>query len=212
MRRVDGARSKSQLMSDCTTNTVLPQYACRHSRALTALAVILPLTACSTVSDTMDMLGAGMRTVQEPAATSPYALMRISTDGFTRVQPGRACESAANPRGGIAVSASSIYIGARSLKDQVRGVAGVAPPGLASGEIRLAAGEPHVLSYGMTWRKGDWEHHCIATRSFVPVEGAHYQMLTSSDAASQRCGFIVMQLLPTPALVETAAAPKCPAS
>lgn len=160
----------------------------------------------------MDTVGAAMRNVQEPDAGAPHALLRISTDGYTWVQPGRACESAANSRGGIAVSANSIYIGARNLKDQVRGVSGEAPKGLASGEIRVSAGEPHVLAYTVGWQRGDWQYSCHAARSFVPVEGAHYQMVTLSDAATRTCSLAVTQLLPTPAVVETTEAPQCAAS
>jgi len=172
----------------------------------------LGLVACSAISSQMDVMGAAMRNVEEPAATASHALMRISTDGYTWVQPGRTCESAANPRGGIAVSANSVYIGARNLKDQVRGVSGEAPKGLASGEIRVSVGEPQVLAYTVSWRRGDWQYSCHAARSFVPVEGAHYQMVTLSDAATRTCSLAVMQLLPTPVVVETTEAPQCAAS
>lgn len=153
-----------------------------------------------------------MRTVQEPPEAAPHALIRISTDAFTWVQPGSRCESAANPRGGLAVSANSVYVGARSLQGQQRGVAGNAPAGLASGEIRLTAGEPQVVTYTVGWRRGDWQYSCHAARSFVPEAGAHYQMLTVSDEATRRCGIQVMQLQPTPAVVQTAEAPACPKS
>lgn len=150
-----------------------------------------------------------MRTVQEPPETAPHALMRISTDGYTWVQPGSRCESAANPRGGLAVSANSIYIGARSLEGQRRGVTGAAPAGMASGEIRLTAGEAQVVTYSVGWRQGDWQYNCHAARSFVPEVGAHYQMLTVVDPTTRRCGIQVLRLLPTPEPVETAEAPAC---
>ncbi|MFG6443600.1 hypothetical protein [Roseateles sp. LKC17W] len=48
--------------------------ASRSRHTSVALAVVATLTACSTVSDTMDMLSAGMRTVQEPSSSTPTAV------------------------------------------------------------------------------------------------------------------------------------------
>ena len=94
------------------------------------LAVTLLLTARSTVGDAAGTLGAAMRTVEEPAEPVPHALKRISTNRYTWVLPGNSFEAMSNPRGGVAVASNPIYVGARSLRDQVRGVAGTAPEGL----------------------------------------------------------------------------------
>lgn len=178
-------------------------------QALAAVLATLALTSCSTVQDVRDQLNAAMETVQEPDEKTPHALMRISTDAFTVVHPGQACDSIRSPRGGLAVNDGWYYIGARGLKGQLRGVTGDAPKGLGSGELRVAAGEPLVLRYMVNWRSGDYEHACRAARSFVPVEGAHYQVFTPLSADRRSCGVLVMQLAPTPALVATADAPRC---
>ena len=141
--------------------------------------------------------------------TVPHALMRITTNGYTWVQPGKTCESMGNSRGGLAVAGNPIYIGAPSLRGQVRGVSGEAPQGLTSGELRLVAGEPQVLVLMESWRSGDKQYNCRIARSFVPEAGAQYQMLMLKDTATSRCGLLVTQILPTPALVPTAEAPKC---
>lgn len=182
----------------------------RVAAGLALLALTAGLAGCGTISNELDKVGAAMRTVQEPPAGAPHALMRISANGDVFVQPGRACDSAANPRGGLALTASSVYIGAAGIKDQMRGVTGGAPPGLSSGELRVAAGEPHVITYAIAWRDGDWMRGCRVARSFVPVEGAHYQAMSVSDRIAHRCGLLVMQLAPVPGLVETTDAPACP--
>lgn len=172
--------------------------------------IVVPcLVSCGQVQGTMDLLSMGSRAVVEPPEATPHALLRISTDGMTWVQPGSACESMANPRGGVAVSASQLYLGARGVTNQLRGVVGEAPKSVVSGELRLTAGEPAILLYSVNWRVGDFNYNCHLARSFVPVAGAHYQMVTSSDASQRRCGLAVLQLAPAPLLVETAAAPKC---
>ena len=176
------------------------------------LCTVAPvLVSCGQVQGTMDLLSTGSRAVVEPPEAAPHALLRISTNGMTWVQPGSACESMANPRGGVAVSASQLYLGARGVTNQVRGVVGDAPKGVVSGELRLTAGEPATVLYSLNWRVGDYMYNCHLARSFVPVAGAHYQLLTPSDASQRRCGMAVMQLAPVPLLVETAAAPKCKA-
>lgn len=81
-----------------------------------------------------------------------------------------------NARGSVAVAINSIGLGARGLADQVRGVAGIPPKGLTSGELRLSSGEPHVLLYEVSWSDRSWQYACEAARSFVPTEGMHYQM------------------------------------
>lgn len=182
----------------------------RGEPAFFTLAVTLLLTACSTVGDAADKLGAAMRTVEEPAEPVPHALMRISTNGYTWVQPGKTCESMGNSRGGVAVASNPIYIGARSLRDQVRGVAGAAPEGVASGELRVIAGEPLVLVSQEGLRSGSMQYGCRMARSFVPEEGAHYQTRTFIDVPTSRCGMVVVRLLPTPTFVPTVEAPKCP--
>ena len=176
------------------------------------ICIVVPgLVSCGQVQGTMDMLGAAFRTVDEPPESTPHSLLRISTDGMTWVLPGSVCESVTNPRAGIAVSANQIYLGARGVTNQLRGVVGDAPKGVASGELRLTAGEPVTLRYNQSWRVGDYIYHCQVSRSFVPVPGAQYQLLTSSDASQRRCGVVLMQLAPVPLLVETAAAQKCKA-
>lgn len=47
------------------------------------------------------------------------------------------------------------------------------------------------------------------TADFVPVEGAHDQVLKPLRADLQSCGVLVIQLAPMPALVATADAPMC---
>jgi hypothetical protein len=179
--------------------------------AVTASLGLLGLSACSVLTDAKDLLGAAMRTVEEPDEKSPHALLRISTDANTWVQPGRSCYSNANPRGGVAVAASHLYIGARSLRDQRRGIIGAAPEGLASGEIRVAPGEPHVLGYSALWQKGSMQYSCRVARSFVPAEGAHYQMIAELNDQLQGCGIAVLQLSPNTELVKTTEAKACPA-
>ena len=178
---------------------------------LLCCTLIPGLVSCGQIQGTMDLLSTGSRTVVEPPEATPHALLRISTDGMTLVQPGSACESMANPRGGVAVMASQLHLGARGVTNQVRGVVGDAPKGFVSGELRLTAGEPVTVLYSVTWPVGDYTYNCRLVRSFVPLAGAHYQLVTPSDASQRRCSMAVLQLAPAPLLVETAAAPKCKA-
>lgn len=180
--------------------------------AFVALPVVLG--GCSTLShvatDFVDTFSAAAHGVQEPDAKQAHALMRVSTDGFTWVLPGQTCSALANERGGIAVSANPIYVGARGVAHQIRGVTGDAPKDLTSGELRLWADEPYVLRYAVRWGEGSKAYSCNAARSFVPVAGAHYQMLSFADQPSRRCGLMVLQLSPNPGPVETENAPDCP--
>lgn len=172
-------------------------------------AVVPALVSCGHYAEFADKTSAAMRTVSEPPPSVPHALMRISTDGFTSVQPGTACDWAANPRGGVAVVATQLYVGARGVTGQVLGVVGEAPKGVTSGELRVAADEPVTVPYTANWAVGNLQYVCRLTRSFVPVQGAHYQLLTSVDTRQQRCGMVVLQLAPEPMVVQLVDAPKC---
>ena len=184
------------------------------SAATLAICGVVPaLVSCSQISGTADMMGAALRTAAEPPETTPHALLRISTDGYTWVQPGTACEWTGNPRGGIAVTANQIYIGARGFTGRVLGVVGDAPKGLSSGELRVAANEPVTVAYSAFWTVGNLNYNCYTFRSFVPVQGAHYQLLTSANTTQRRCGMVALQLAPVPLVVplvvQMADAPKC---
>jgi hypothetical protein len=173
---------------------------------LVIFAVLTGLGACTTPRGELDKLSAGMRLAQEPDASAPHALMRISTTGLVMLTPGSACNAPGSERAGVAVNASQILIRARGLGGQRRGVAGEPPARLTSAELRVSAGEPQVLSFQVMFSG----YVCSGARSFVPVDGNHYQVTTVIDEQFKRCGLTVMQLLPTAEPVQTANASNCP--
>lgn len=163
--------------------------------ALVVLATALLAGGCASDPRFKEAALTG-RAYSEPAAGAPRALARISTDAYTQLSPGDRCLNSSNPAAGAAVSNFANPLGLVKLHTGAKkGVAGAAPPGLASGEVALPADVPTTVHYRASGADGTSSFSCRAWVWFVPAAGAQYQVTATLAADRASCNIAVAQLL-----------------
>ncbi len=136
--------------------------------------LVVLLSGCANMSEPVS-LG---RSYTEPQSGDTAAL-RVSTNGTVRLIPDRDCNDWAAPGSGVVVSTEH-YVGLNPTLNgkTLGGVAGSAPAGMASAEVKAAVGKSLTVVFSNEIGDGDMRYICEPfSITFVPQAGQQYQVI-----------------------------------
>lgn len=115
------------------------------------------------------------------------AMVRFSTNGDLMLIPDRNCTDWSAPDAGVVVAHKPF--GGPKFNGRKIGMAGEAPAGFTSAEVKVPAGKPLTVVFKSEIMNYPWIYTCEGNFTFLPKPGEQYQMTVNHDTGANRCSY-----------------------